>query len=237
MYNSAKLDKNQWGCEWCELYKSQMLPTRRIAYCEKCGCPLTEEAWAELERRVFATIIPPSNDPLTHEALVKMGREPVWMEKRKKWAFVSVWEDQVSLIDVDDNCLTEKMAGRVYRFKPEPASTKRQSTAVEGMCCDCDHGGPCCDYSENEQCLYHKPDGSCWTPYRIPPGEQLTLEELREREKPVWVECGVTPFTPAGGFYCLCNKGYIITPAMMRFRVEDVQHWRFFAHEPGKEET
>lgn len=33
---------------------------------------------------------------------------------------------------------------------------------IEGMCCDCIHGGPCCDYSENESCPFWKADGTCW---------------------------------------------------------------------------
>ena len=37
-------------------------------------------------------------------------------------------------------------------------------SSVEGMCCDCIHGGPCCNYSENESCQRRKLDGSCWTP-------------------------------------------------------------------------
>lgn len=42
---------------------------------------------------------------------------------------------------------------------------KRRTDAVAGLCCDCLHGGPCCDYSENESCEYREEDGSCWTPY------------------------------------------------------------------------
>ena len=34
--------------------------------------------------------------------------------------------------------------------------------AIEDLCCDCAHGGPCCDYSENEGCEHHRADGSCW---------------------------------------------------------------------------
>lgn len=37
-----------------------------------------------------------------------------------------------------------------------------EETYIEGMCCDCERGGPCCDYNENENCPYHKDDGSCW---------------------------------------------------------------------------
>lgn len=37
--------------------------------------------------------------------------------------------------------------------------------AVEGMCCDCANGGPCCSWDENEGCQYRKEDGTCWVPY------------------------------------------------------------------------
>lgn len=37
---------------------------------------------------------------------------------------------------------------------------------IEGMCCDCIHGGPCCDFAENTECPHQKEDGSCWKPYR-----------------------------------------------------------------------
>ncbi len=35
---------------------------------------------------------------------------------------------------------------------------------VEGLCCDCLHGGPCCDFSENTRCVNRQEDGSCWVP-------------------------------------------------------------------------
>ena len=39
------------------------------------------------------------------------------------------------------------------------------ANAVEGMCCDCAHGGPCCSWDENEDCQHRKEDGTCWVPY------------------------------------------------------------------------
>lgn len=38
---------------------------------------------------------------------------------------------------------------------------------IEGMCCDCIHGGPCCDYSENESCPFWKADGTCWKTWNM----------------------------------------------------------------------
>lgn len=47
---------------------------------------------------------------------------------------------------------------------PEAAKHK-ETNAIEGMCCDCAHGGPCCSWGENEGCQYREEDGSCWVPY------------------------------------------------------------------------
>lgn len=33
---------------------------------------------------------------------------------------------------------------------------------IPGLFCDCKELGPCCDYSENEDCPKRKDDGSCW---------------------------------------------------------------------------
>lgn len=51
---TAKPDRSRWeGCYSC----GNMLKTIRMVklgrnYCPRCGRPLTEEAWAELERRI-----------------------------------------------------------------------------------------------------------------------------------------------------------------------------------------
>ena len=47
---------------------------------------------------------------------------------------------------------------------PEAAKHK-ETSAIEGMCCDCAHGGPCCSWDENKGCQYREEDGSCWVPY------------------------------------------------------------------------
>ena len=46
----AKLDRSRWRWEGCETCKGGRY--RRGEYCPGCGKPLTEEAWAELERRI-----------------------------------------------------------------------------------------------------------------------------------------------------------------------------------------
>lgn len=46
-------------------------------------------------------------------------------------------------------------------------------SAVEGMCCDCVRGGPCCDWGENMDCQHRKEDGTCWVPYTVQEPLQL----------------------------------------------------------------
>ena len=42
-----KLDKRRWeGCEYCKNMSTLK------GFCYSCGRPLTEEAWAELERKI-----------------------------------------------------------------------------------------------------------------------------------------------------------------------------------------
>ena len=61
----AKLDRGRWeGCWWCEKSGGVLLedyhalrPEKKrgcvpAVYCPNCGRPLTEGAWAELERRI-----------------------------------------------------------------------------------------------------------------------------------------------------------------------------------------
>ena len=43
--------------------------------------------------------------------------------------------------------------------------TANMANAVEGMCCDCAYGGPCCAWDENEDCQHKKENGTCWVPY------------------------------------------------------------------------
>jgi len=45
----AKLDRSRWeGCQYCKDMPTSILK----GFCYACGRPLTEEAWAELERRI-----------------------------------------------------------------------------------------------------------------------------------------------------------------------------------------
>lgn len=46
---SGKLDRSRWeGCRYCKDIPTSILK----GFCYACGRPLTEEAWAELERRI-----------------------------------------------------------------------------------------------------------------------------------------------------------------------------------------
>lgn len=49
----TKLDRSRWrGCGWCKRFQGKFDETKEDLYCRFCGRPLTEEAWAELERRI-----------------------------------------------------------------------------------------------------------------------------------------------------------------------------------------
>lgn len=58
------------------------------------------------------------------------------------------------------------------------------------------------------------------------PNEPMTLEQLREMEDPVWCVCKTVEGFE--GFWCLCNHGYILTPARQIFDVKEIPHWVFY---------
>ena len=67
-----------------------------------------------------------------------------------------------------------------------------------------------------------------------PPNEPLTIEQLREMEDPVWCVCKTVEGFE--GFWCLCNHGYILTPARQIFDVKEIPHWVFYRRPPAGEE-
>ena len=67
-----------------------------------------------------------------------------------------------------------------------------------------------------------------------PPNEPLTLEQLREMDGPVWVAC--KPIEGGNGYWCLCQRGHIITPAGSIFDVKEIPHWVFYRRPPEGEE-
>lgn len=51
--NPDKLDRSRWWCAHCnDMAAKQSMIRHGENYCCNCGCPITEEAWAELERRI-----------------------------------------------------------------------------------------------------------------------------------------------------------------------------------------
>ena len=73
-------------------------------------------------------------------------------------------------------------------------------------------------------------------PTLTPPNEPMTIEQLREMEDPVWCVCKTVEGFE--GFWCLCNHGYILTPARQIFDVKEIPHWVFYRRPPeGEEET
>lgn len=65
------------------------------------------------------------------------------------------------------------------------------------------------------------------------PNEPMTIEQLREMEDPVWCVCKTVEGFE--GFWCLCNHGYILTPARQIFDVKEIPHWVFYRRPPEGE--
>ena len=73
-------------------------------------------------------------------------------------------------------------------------------------------------------------------PTLTPQNEPMTIEQLREMEDPVWCVCKTVEGFE--GFWCLCNHGYILTPARQIFDVKEIPHWVFYRRPPeGEEDT
>ena len=83
-----------------------------------------------------------------------------------------------------------------------------------------------------------------WMPLPAPPGkdnnvptkaqnEPLNIEQLREMDGPVWVAC--KPIGGGNGYWCLCQRGHIITPAGSIFDVKEIPHWVFYRRPPEGE--
>lgn len=119
---------------------------------------------------------------------------------------------------------------------PEAAKHKETNT-IEGMCCDCAHGGPgpCCSWDENEGCQYRKEDGSCWVPYTK---GDANLDEAIEKYLKIKEEANMKEKCPICDYdieHCQCCFGGSAHPdrskreAVVRdhlylFSDEQVQH-------------
>ena len=99
-------------------------------------------------------------------------------------------------------------------------------------CENCTHKVVCALWEiQNELC-----DSECsyYQPTITPQNEPLTIEQLREMEDPVWCVCKTVEGFE--GFWCLCNHGYILTPARQIFDVKEIPHWVFYRRPPEGEE-
>lgn len=60
--------------------------------------------------------------------------------------------------------------------------------------------------------------------------DPLALEELREIDgEPVWC---VVYNLPKEGYYCLCDKGTIMTPSGSLYDCGDIKDWTFYRRKP-----
>ena len=62
--------------------------------------------------------------------------------------------------------------------------------------------------------------------------EPLTLDELSKRNDPVFVS--IKDF-PNGGYWCLCENGYIIPPSGHGFMAKDRPNWVFYRQKPEED--
>ena len=59
--------------------------------------------------------------------------------------------------------------------------------------------------------------------------KSLTLDELSERNAPVFLP--IKDF-PNGGYWCLCENGYIIPPSGHGFMAKERPNWVFYSRKP-----
>ena len=61
----------------------------------------------------------------------------------------------------------------------------------------------------------------------------LTLDELSERNAPVFLP--INDF-PNGGYWCLCENGYIIPPSGHGFMAKERPNWVFYSRKPEEDD-
>lgn len=59
----------------------------------------------------------------------------------------------------------------------------------------------------------------------------LTPEQLQVMDGPVWCSC--KPLEGGNGYWCLCQKGNIITPGGSIYNIKDIPNWVFYAYPPA----
>ena len=62
----------------------------------------------------------------------------------------------------------------------------------------------------------------------------LTLDELSERNAPVFLP--IKDF-PNGGYWCLCENGYIIPPSGHGFMAKERPNWVFYIQKPEEDDN
>ena len=62
--------------------------------------------------------------------------------------------------------------------------------------------------------------------------EPLTQDELRKRNDPVFMS--IKDF-PNGGYWCLCENGYIIPPSGHGFMAKERPNWVFYSQKPDED--
>ena len=75
------------------------------------------------------------------------------------------WKGKIKGAENDMKFIEEYIRFCMERDGVPEAAKHKETNAIEGMCCDCAHGGPCCSWDENEDCQHKKEDGTCWVPY------------------------------------------------------------------------
>ena len=63
--------------------------------------------------------------------------------------------------------------------------------------------------------------------------EPLTMEELSKRNDPVFLP--INDF-PNGGYWCLCENGYIIPPSGHGFMAKERPNWVFYSQKPEEDD-
>ena len=63
--------------------------------------------------------------------------------------------------------------------------------------------------------------------------KSLTMDELSERNAPVFLP--IKDF-PNGGYWCLCENGYIIPPSGHGFMAKERPNWVFYSQQPAEED-
>ena len=63
--------------------------------------------------------------------------------------------------------------------------------------------------------------------------KSLTLDELSERNSPVFLP--IKDF-PNGGYWCLCENGYIIPPSRHGFMAKERPNWVFYSQKQEEDD-